>query len=484
MNNQRFFTRHFVPVTKSLQPLMKGMVIFMYYSENQLHPSKKPNMIWIFADQLRAQALGCNRDPNVHTPNIDLLSQMGIQVEGGVSGCPLCCPFRGSLITGRYPHEVLPGHEVPLDHKLPTIADVFNENQYDTAYFGKWHLDGLKDAENTCENYVVPRHRRGRFHTWIGYENNNSQYNTWVHGHDRHGKEIDPYRLPGYETDELTTVLIDYLSDRKDKNPFFAVLSVQPPHDPHFAPPEYMKNYSPEQVKLRHNVPPINRIEERTRRHIAGYYAQIGNLDWNIGRVLDALEHTNLADNTHIIIFSDHGEMLGSHGYFRKMTPYEEAIRIPVILSGGRRTAYKHGLKGGWREKVCFNHVDFAPTSLGLCGIEIPEWMQGNNHSYLRIQGEERTSKIPTSAYLQSVIPTKHNDSVDKPWRGVVTEDGWKYVCFERTEWLLFHLKEDPYEYVNLAHEHLYLNKRKELLALLNDWIEKTNDNFVLPTLV
>lgn len=455
----------------------------MYYSDNNLHPDKKPNMIWIFADQLRAQALGCNRDPNVHTPNIDMMSQTGIQVEGGVSGFPLCCPFRGSLLTGRYPHEVLPGHEYRLDPQTTTIADVYNENQYDTAYFGKWHLDGLKDAENTCENYVIPRERRGRFQTWIGYENNNSQFNTWVHGHEKDGKELPPLRLKGYETDALSSLFIDYLKSKDSEQPFFAVLSVQPPHDPHFAPQEFMERFTPGQIELRHNVPPIERVEERARRHIAGYYAQIENLDWNIGRILDALEETDLADNTHIIFFSDHGEMMGSHGYFRKMTPYEESIRIPIILSGGRRTAMKHGLKGGWREKVCFNHVDFAPTSLGLCGIKIPETIQGNDLSYLRIQGMERPATQPASAYLQSVIPTRHFDSVDKPWRGIVTEDGWKYVCMEDSEWLLFHLKEDPYEYVNLAHEQLYLSKRKELLAILRQWTEQTKDPFPLPNL-
>ena len=75
----------------------------MWKNENRMAPSRHPNMIWIFADQLRAQALGCNGDPNVYTPNLDMLSQTGIQVEGGVSGMPLCCPFRGSLFDGPLP---------------------------------------------------------------------------------------------------------------------------------------------------------------------------------------------------------------------------------------------------------------------------------------------------------------------------------------------------------------------------------------------
>ena len=454
----------------------------MYYSENRMAPEKRPNVLWIFGDQLRAQSLGCNRDPNVHTPNIDMLSQTGINVEGGVSGMPLCCPFRGSLLTSRYPHRAVPGHEIQLPPQLPTVADVFRENGYRTAWFGKWHLDGLKDAENTCEHYVVPRERRGGFETWIGYENNNSQFNTWVCGNLESGEEIVPYRLKGYETDCLSELLIDWMKEEgRADTPFFAALSVQPPHDPHFAPPEFMGRHTPGTVVLRENVPHIERIEERTRRHLAGYCAQIENLDWNLGRILDALEETGLADNTHILFFSDHGEMMGSHGQFRKMSPYEESVRIPVILSGGRRTAMKHGLKGGYREKVCMNHVDFAPTSLGLCGIEKPDWMEGQDLSWMRIAGKERPEKLKTSAYLQSVIPTGHFDSVDKPWRGIVTEDGWKYVCLPGCEWMLFHLTEDPYELVNYAHEQLYVQKRRQLYDRLAEWIRETGDEFLLP---
>lgn len=456
----------------------------MYYSENKLSSNSRPNLIWIFADQLRFHALGCNGDPNVHTPNLDMLSQTGIQIDGGgVSGMPLCCPFRGSLITGLYPHKVMPGHEFPLDPSIPTIADCFHEGGYATSYFGKWHLDGLKNAENTCENYRIPRNRRGHFQRFLGYENNNSPFNTWVHGHTE-TQEIEPYHLEGYETDCLTDIFIDYLKEDHSSVPFFSVLSVQPPHDPHFAPSEFMGRHTPAQVQLRDNVPPIASIEERARRHISGYYGQIENLDYNIGRILDVLEETNLADNTHILFFSDHGEMMGSHGHFRKMSPYEESIRIPVILSGGRRTVYKHGLKGGYREKVCFNHVDFGPTSLGLCGLTPPDYMEGTDYSYLRQPEKEAPAQIPPAAYIQSVIPTKHFDSVDKPFRGIVTRDGFKYVCLENMEWMLFNLNVDPFEYVNLAHEQLYLSKRKELHALLSHFIHSTQDDFPLPSFI
>lgn len=167
------------------------------------------NAIWIFGDQHRAQALSCNGDPNLSTPNIDRLAIEGQNFERAVSGFPLCCPFRGSLLTSRYPHECVPGHEYPLPPDMPTIAHVFNDHGFDTAYFGKWHLGGFKERNGRAAMHIIPPDRRGGFKTWVGYENNNSQWDCWVHGGE--GADAFHYRLPGYETDALTDMLIDYI---------------------------------------------------------------------------------------------------------------------------------------------------------------------------------------------------------------------------------------------------------------------------------
>ena len=406
---------------------------------------------------------------------------MGVQFSGAVSGFPLCCPYRGSLLTGRYPHRCVPGHEKQLPPEQPTIAHTFNEEGYDTAYFGKWHLDGFHERDGRAAMHIIPPERRGGFKHWVGYENNNSQWDCWVHGGE--GDQAFHYRLPGYETDELTNLLIDYIDTmsehhaRGDDTPFFAVLSVQPPHDPYIAPDDVRKHHSAAHVQLRTNVPAVPHVVERAKRELAGYYAMIENLDWNVGRVLEALKGTGLLDNTHVVFFSDHGDMHGSHGQFRKMTPYEEAIRVPFIISGEK--AFYNGRKTG-RIAVPINHVDIAPTTLGLCGIKKPSWMEGTDYSHYRL-GEKSSHIEPDSAYLQSVIPTGHGESVDKPWRGIVTKDGWKYVCFPGIAWLLFNLNEDPYEQVNLAHNSMYANKRKELNDRLREWIIQTEDNFELP---
>lgn len=444
--------------------------------------ASSPNAIWIFGDQHRAQALSCNGDPNLATPHVDRMAAEGLNMTGAVAGFPLCCPFRGSLITGRYPHNCVPGHEYPMPTEMPTIATAFKEHGYHTAYFGKWHLDGFQERNGRSAFHVVPPERRGDFDEWVGYDNNNAQWDCWVHGGE--GDSAFHHRLPGYETDCLTDMLIEYIGTRgKDKaggrsRPFFASLSVQPPHDPYVAPPEWMERHTPANVILRPNVPDVPRVREQARRELAGYYAMIENLDWNIGRVRDALEEAGLTDDTHILFFSDHGDLHGCHGQFRKMAPWEESIRIPFIV-GGFRSRYVH--KGGG-VSAPINHVDIAPTTLGLCGIKAPEWMEGFDYSGYRLKGKD-VSNAPDSAYIQSVIPTGHGNSVDRPWRGVVTTDGWKYVALEHQPWLLFNLNEDPYEQVNLAHNSIYGGKRKQLNDRVRKWIADTGDAFAMPEL-
>src|SRR3954467_8148693 len=114
----------------------------------------RPNVIWIFGDQFRAQALSQNGDPNVRTPSLERAEIKGVSFPDPLSCFPLCCPFRGSLLTSRYPNQCVPGHEYPLPAGQPTIADVFNSNGYDTAYFGKWHLGGFHEANGRAAFFI------------------------------------------------------------------------------------------------------------------------------------------------------------------------------------------------------------------------------------------------------------------------------------------------------------------------------------------
>lgn len=444
-------------------------------------PSRsRPNVIWIFGDQHRAQALGCAGDPNLHTPHLDRFAAEGVFCRRAVSGFPLCCPARGALVTGIYPHRHVVGHEYALPPTQHTVAHDFTAAGYHTAWIGKWHLDGAHESEGRAAFHPVAPERRGGFAEWLGYENNNSQYDCWVHG-TRPGYE-QPKRLDGYETDALTDLFLTFLRERREARdttgqPFFAALSFEPPHNPYVAPPEWMQRHTPGSVILRPNVPAIARVTEPARRDLAGYYAMIENLDWNFGRIRQALDALDLARDTYILFFSDHGDLHGSHGQFRKTAPWEEAIRVPLIIGGGGAPFYDT------KQGVCdlpINMADLAPTSLGLCGLEIPQEMQGADFSGL-LRRDRPESRRRASTLLQSVVAPQQPETIDRPWRGVVTDDGWKYCVLAGQPWLMFNLNEDPYEQANLAFDLTFAAQRRRLQQELAAWLQATGDVFDLP---
>ena len=440
------------------------------------------NLIWIMADQLRADMLACNGDPNVCTPNIDALAATGINFYNSISTYPLCCPARGTMLTGLYPHKCTLGHEYRMPPEQTTIAQVLNRNGYHTAWIGKWHLDGWREKVSRAAFHVVPRERRGGFAYWLGYENNNSQYDCYVHGGGEGYGEIPPTKLEGYETDCLTDLFLKHLDERPKDKPFFAVLSVQPPHNPYVAP-ERNTHYDPSKLVLRPNMPPeigpYRPFVSEMRKNLANAYAMIENYDENIGRIVQYLKDHGLYDDTIIIFFSDHGDCHGSHGQQRKTNPLEESIRVPFIISGMQLSPEK-ALCGARRPHL-LSTIDIAPTTLGLLNVTIPREWEGCDFSEMCHRTKKTDLAIPTSAYIQSVIPEHHPNSTELPWRGVVTEDGWKYVCLEGMPWMLFNLNEDPYELRNLAFCGAEKKQRAALHRLLADWIRRTGDTFTLP---
>lgn len=154
-------------------------------------------------------------------------------------------------------------------------------------------------------------------------------------------------------------------------------------------------------------------------------------------------------------------------------------MHVPLIIAGEKRGGYYWDRNCGNCDVLC-SSMDIAPTSLGLCGLPVPDWMEGSDLSWTRDldrKAEPRTQSL----YLQSILPTHHFDSVDKPWRSVITDDGYKYVAFPGTDWMLFNLHNDPYEQMNLAHNPVYREHRTQMREILHQWILKTQDDFRPP---
>ena len=439
---------------------------------------KRPcNVIWIFGDQHRGQAMGCMGDPNALTPNLDRMAVEGLHFTHAISGAPTCTPFRGSLLTSRHAHECAPENGDPLPQGIPTISTTLRENGYQTCYLGKWHLAGEKNREGGWRK-LVPEWQRKDWDEWIGYDNYNAQWDCWIHS--GFGENLSCQRLEGYETDVLTDMQIERINkwgkeqkENENAKPFFSVLSVQPPHDPSVASQEWMEKFKPGAMTKRPNVPDIDWVNSFYNKQIGGYYAQVANLDHNVGRIRQALYENNLEHNTIIFYFSDHGSMLGSHGRFNKSVPYEESIRIPMIIYGGRKRIIQLSTD------ALINHVDIAPTTLGMCGIQKPDYMRGFDYSGLYTQ--KKVDDSPTSAILQEC--GGFSTISPKGWRAIVTRDGWKYAVTGESTWLLFNLNQDPYEMCNLVFISHYYEKRRELHELLTQKLKEIDDPFAMPTL-
>ncbi|MCF7855494.1 MAG: sulfatase, partial [Candidatus Pacebacteria bacterium] len=323
-----------------------------------------PNVVFVFADQWRAQATGFAGNPGVRTPNLDALAARSVNVTHAISGCPVCSPYRASLLTGQYPHtHGVFVNDVHLADDAGSIAKVFSHAGYSTGYIGKWHLDG-----RGRKNYIPPESRQG-FDFWqvleCTHDYNASEYYA--------GNDSRMLVWDGYDAHAQTAEACRFIRARAtEADPFLLFLSWGPPHAPYgTAPEEYRRLYPENDIVLRPNVPE-DRARE-ARRDSAGYYAHCTALDDCVGRIMATIEQAGVSDETIFIFTSDHGDMLFSHGAQKKQQPYEESVRVPFLL---------HYPPLGTREvSLQIDAQDIMPTLLGLIGLDSPAGVQGRDMS-------------------------------------------------------------------------------------------------------
>lgn len=426
------------------------------------------NLLWIFVDQLRTQSLACHGDPNVATPNLDRLAAEGVDFVNAVSPCPVCTPARGSVMTGSYGSATgirYLGDLLPPSQR--TAAHVFRDAGYRTGYVGKWHLASSQNpyGHNEGAEYWVHPLLRGGFEDWAGFELSNHFWNTRYSTDD---SMWPPKKLEGYQTDGLTRLSMDYLSERARTPdvPWFHVLSLETPHHGsdadgvsfvkvgelghtrHPAPPEYENRFPPSGIELRDNVPPD--FAEVARSQQAQYAAMIANLDDNVGRLLDRLEETGLADTTVVVFFSDHGELGGSHGYFQKCAPYAESLLVPLLvrLPAGVREIY-----GAGKGRVVHSPaslVDLLPTCASLCGVPLTTQVQGLDLGGLALGTTGAVAR--DFALSQWFGNPRYDPSVfgGLKWRAIHGERYTFWVDSAGKSWL-FDNQDDPMQMHNLA---------------------------------
>jgi arylsulfatase A-like enzyme len=430
-----------------------------------------PNVLWIMADQLRHQALACNGDANAQTPNIDRLASEGVVCETAVSQYPVCMPFRAGLVTGQHAH--VHGLRVHGDLLRPgrrTVAHAFRGAGYRTSYVGKLHLASTNSNWTTGEEFWVHPSLRAGFEDFFGFDISNHYYNT----HYCTGDTCRGIRIEGHQTDGLTDLTLTYLAETAfpSGRPWFHVISYEAPHPgggsgrnrymPFPAPEEYERRFDPARLVMRPNVPETD--DERARRSAAGYYAMIAQLDHNVGRILALLDEAGQADNTLVVLLSDHGEMLGSHGRFHKEVAYDESIRIPLVLR------LPGAIPASGRYGGVVSGIDIYPTCAGLCGVSMFPEVQGIDLS-AGVCGREGPARA--EALVQWLGATRYGWG-DFPYRALRTQRHTYCVSARDVDErhgghyrLLFDNERDPYQQENLYGRGEAADLQREMHARL-----------------
>ncbi|HML46469.1 MAG TPA: sulfatase [Clostridia bacterium] len=445
----------------------------------------KPNLIYVFADQLRHAALGYNGEPHRLTPNLDALRRQSLCLDNAVSGHPVCAPYRASLFTGKYTTSTgMVINEIRLrpDHRC--IAHVLNEAGYENAYIGKWHL-----YANQLGNHLDPKNsfvpkgpdRLGFDGYFAHYGFHHEYYGESAYYHLDTNEKIFH---KGYEPDCQVDMAIEQLSrlSAEDK-PFSLFLSLGTPHDPWVpenVPAEYLErvkdmdfplppNYLPENDPYADNWAKL-KPEERAQlpEWMRCYHAMVANLDDNIGRLLRAVDELGLADNSILVFTSDHGELFGAHGRRAKNIFYEEAVRVPFLMRWNGK------LEANGSCDACFNTVDIMPTLLNLMGLPAPESAEGSDQSQYLLSGNKTTDD---GSLMMCTGPTAAWGDGHE-WRAYRTKR-YTYAVYKKDgRDLLFDHAEDPHQMRDLAGEAAYAKVLEDLRERMRAKMARINDTF------
>jgi len=419
----------------------------------------RPNILFIFADQLVYDGLGCTGSPDAITPHLDALAAGGVVCDAAYSSSPVCTPYRACLLTGRHAGTIgALRNEAPLPVGVPTLADALAAGGYATAYVGKWHLGGK-------DQIAVPAALRGGFQRFIGYQ----CYNDYIHDVEFFDEAGRGRRFAGNRTQATSDLAIEALDSLASGGaPWLLMASYQDPHYPLQPEPGYAALFHGRPVARRPNqrevepfTPtwsprsprPVQRDPNWQRyggdldEYLRLYHAQVCQLDAEVGRVLARLRRLGLDDKTIVVFTSDHGDLQGMHGLVNKSSWHEGSARVPLLAAGP-------GIPPGTRLPVPVGCVEWLATCCDWAQRPAPE---GVHAPSMRALLEGRS---------QAHIPV-FSESGD--WISV-REGAWRCAAStaDLTVRALHDLEADPYELHDRAGDPATAEIQARLVARLD----------------
>jgi len=458
---------------------------------------RPPNVLFIISDDLTATALSCYGNELCETPNIDRLAAQGTRFTKAFCNATYCGPSRASFLSGYYPHATgVLGYTSPR----PQIGDRatwpqhFKNHGYHSARISKvYHMgvpggieyggdgrdhdnyNGADDAISWTERFNSPGPEwkaKGEGETLEGNPDGKKPVvggNTFVVVEAEGDDEV-------HSDGKTAAKAVELLSQKRDQ-PFFLAVGFVRPHVPFVAPKNYFEPFKPyDELPLPPKIPgawddiPKAGINYKTSKNmqmdirrqkkaVGGYYAAVRYLDAQVGKVLDALEASGQADNTIVIFTSDHGYHLGEHDFWAKVSLRDESSMIPLIIK-----------TPGQKPAVCDSLVeliDLYPTTAKLCGLEVPE----------RIQGEDLSPMLSDPAHAVRaeafcVAPNRKGF--------LLRSDRWAYIQYGEDAGQgieLFDVENDPQQYTNLAKSPDHSEVVKEFQGKLKKKLAELRDN-------
>lgn len=436
---------------KSILPLLLLVMVAL-----PLQAAKKPNVLFIFADDMTYDAIRALGNEEIETPNLDRLVKTGTTFShaynsGSWSGA-VCVASRTMLMTGRQiweANKVFSSKELMQEYvqKKRMWPQLLEKGGYKTYMSGKWHVKAKADVLfNVAKNVRpgMPKSIKKAYNRPL-----DGKPDPW----DPADKSIGGFWQGGKHWSEVQADdAVEFLgAASKEEKPFFIYLAFNAPHDPRQAPQEFLDKYPADKIKIPESflprypfcdeignphklrdefLAPMPRTKHSVQVHIREYYAIITHMDAQIGRVLDALKKTGKEENTYIVFTADHGLAVGKHGLFGKQNMYDHSVRVPFIVVGP-------GVKAGRTTDAPIYLQDVIPSTLDWAGINIPQHVQFKSiQPHLKGNGPKRPSIY--GAYLNK--------------QRSITAGGYKLMVYPNAnnKRRLYHVAKDPHELVDL----------------------------------